>query len=127
LDVLLPDPAFGPKSAASLKSAFDSGAVVACEIVWAEVRAAFPNEEMFRLALDKLQVQFDAARRETAEMAGSLWKQYRTKTKGSVRQHLIPDFIVGSHATLQADALLSRDRGFYRQYFPKLNLLDPSK
>jgi predicted nucleic acid-binding protein len=127
LDVLLPDPAFGPKSAAILRHAIDSGAVVACEIVWAEVRAAFPNQEMFRQAVESLQIQFDATNCETSEMAGSIWKQYRTKTKGAVRQHLIPDFIVGSHAALQADVLLSRDRGFYRHYFPKLNLLDPSK
>jgi predicted nucleic acid-binding protein len=127
LDVLLPDPAFGPRSAAVLRSAIDSGAVVACEIVWAEVRAACPNEEIFRRALEKLQIQFDAAGRETSEMAGSIWKQYRTNAKGSSRQHLIPDFIVGSHAIVQADVLLSRDRGFYRRYFPKLKLLDPSR
>lgn len=127
LDVLLPDPVFGEASAALLRNAIDSGAVIACEIVWAEVRAAFPNDDLFQQAFNKLQIQFDAAGREASEMAGSIWRQYRTTARGRVRQHLIPDFIVGAHATFQADFLLSRDRGFYRSYFPKLKLLDPSK
>ena len=127
LDVLLPDPVFGEASAAALRRAIDSGAVIACEIVWAEVRASFPNDTVFLQAFDKLQVQFDAVRREASQMAGSIWKQYRAVARGRIRQHLIPDFIVGAHAVFQADVLVSRDRGFYRRYFSNLKLLDPSK
>ena len=127
LDVLLPDPGFGPASAALLRQAIDSGVIVACEIVWAEVRASFSNDELFNQAIEKLQIQFDAAGSDAARMAGSLWRQYRTAAKSSVREHLIPDFLVGAHALLQTEVLLSRDRGFYRRYFSKLKLLDPSK
>ena len=76
--------------------------------------------------MEKLGVQFDAAGSDAAQMAGSLWRQYRSKAKGSVREHLIPDFLIGAHALLQAEILLSRDRGFYRQYFSKLRVIDPS-
>jgi predicted nucleic acid-binding protein len=37
------------------------------------------------------------------------------------------DFLIGGHALKQAGQLLSRDRGFYENYFSSLNLLDPSK
>ena len=125
-DVLLPDPKFGPASAALLRETIDSGVIVACEIVWAEVRASFKSDELFNMAMGKLGVQFDPASSGAAQMAGSLWRQYRSAAKGSVREHLIPDFLVGAHALLQAEALLTRDRGFYRRYFSNLKLLDPS-
>jgi predicted nucleic acid-binding protein len=126
LDVLLPDPTFGPASAALLREAIDSGVLVACEIVWAEVRASFSNDELFNQAMEKLGVQFDAAGSDAAQVAGSLWRQYRSRAKGSLRTHLIPDFLVGAHALLRAEVLLSRDRGFYRRYFSKLRVIDPS-
>ena len=125
LDVLLPDPDFGPASAAVLREAIDSGVVVACAIVWAEVRAAFSSDEQFDHAIEKLGVEFEAVNSKAAAMAGSLWRQYRVGSKGA-RAHLIPDFLVGAHALLQAEALLSRDRGFYRRYFSRMKLVDPS-
>lgn len=43
----------------------------------------------------------------------------------SARRHLIPDFLIAAHAQTQADCLAARDRGYLRNYFPDLALLDP--
>jgi predicted nucleic acid-binding protein len=126
LDILLPDPKFGPASAALLREAVDSGVIVACDIVWAEVRASFLNDALFDDAMAKLGLQFDAVSNHASRMAGSIWRQYRSAGSVSARVHLIPDFVVGAHALLQGDVLLTRDRGFYRRYFSKLSILDPS-
>ncbi|MGH8020919.1 MAG: hypothetical protein ACREIA_22075 [Opitutaceae bacterium] len=72
----------------------------------AEVPARFPNEEAFRSALDNLGVEVAAYRRE-----------------GGPREHLVPDFLVGAHAALQAGALAAADRGYLRRYFDGLKLL----
>ena len=124
-DVLLPDPKFGPASAKRLREAIDGGVVVACEVVWAEVRGYFPSEESFNTTVAKLGIEFDPVSEEAARMAGKFWRDYRS-TKKSRREHLIPDFLVGAHALHQTDVLISRDRGFYRRCFSGLKLIDPA-
>jgi predicted nucleic acid-binding protein len=94
------------------------GALIACPIVWAEVRAFFDDAEQMRRAFAKANVQFDAFDRDCAEIAGSQWRAYRRA--GGTRSRLIPDFFIGAHARLRGGRLLTRDRGFFRSYFSDL-------
>jgi hypothetical protein len=126
LDVLGADAEFGEQSRKGLKAAYDTGALLVCDVVWAEVRAHFPSDESCLEALSVLGVRFDAISRQAADLAGSLWRARRRNRKRS-RERLIPDFLVGAHARLHSDMLLTRDRGFYRQYFADLRIIDPSQ
>jgi predicted nucleic acid-binding protein len=55
--------------------------------------------------------------------AGALWGANR---RGSERARVVADFLVGAHAMQHADRLLTRDRGFYRQAFADLEIVDPT-
>jgi hypothetical protein len=44
------------------------------------------------------------------------------KTTVTARQHIISDFIIGAHAFVFAELLLSRGRGFYKTYFKDLKI-----
>ena len=38
---------------------------------------------------------------------------------------MITDFLVGAHAQTRHARLLARDRGFFRRYFSRLDVLEP--
>ena len=126
LDVLGADPKFGEASREALRSAHDAGALVACEVVWAEVRAHFSDDEPFHEAMSLLGVRFNPLPPEAAELAGALWRQRRERSGEPGRNRVVADFLVGAHAWLRADRLLTRDRGFYRRVFEGLMVTDPS-
>lgn len=125
LDVLGADPEHGERSREALRARYRRGALLVCDVVWAEVRAHFPSAAQFDEVMSLLGVRFDAVSAEAAALAGELWRKHRAASR-SPRSRLIADFLVGAHARLQADTLLSRDRGFYRGYFSGLRVIDPS-
>jgi len=125
LDIFGADQLFGPRSAQALRSCLREGRLLACEVVWAEVASVFPSPALAREAIERLGVEFSSIGRETALAAAAAWKTYRAR--GGRRQRVVADFLIGAHAQLQAERLLTRDRGFYRACFAGLEVLDPAK
>jgi predicted nucleic acid-binding protein len=124
LDVFLDDPKFGPASGQLLRRCIREGVLVAGEVVWSECAAVFPNDQSARSAMNGLDVRFVPTTVEAAIRAGHAWRLYRSR--GGQRDRMVADFLIGAHALLQSDRLLSRDRGFYASYFSELTVLDPS-
>jgi hypothetical protein len=114
-DIFGADPVFGPPE----------GKVVACEVVWTETASVFPSPAVARQAFERLAVEFSPISRDTALEAATAWKAYRAT--GGRRERVAADFLAGAHAKLQAERLLTRDRGFYRSYFTGLAVVDPAE
>jgi predicted nucleic acid-binding protein len=125
LDVFGADPSFGERSAEAVRVCLGEGGLVACEVVWAEVGAAFSTPQRAGDAMDRLEVAFGEIGRPVALAAGLAWRRYRQR--GGRRDRVIADFLIGAHAAAAADRLLTRDRGFYRAYFGSIKILDPTE
>jgi predicted nucleic acid-binding protein len=124
LDVLAADSVHGGKSRDALRHAYDTGSLVACEVVWAEVRAHFQTDAELTATLHELGIRFQPISEQAAAMAGKLWRELR-RQPGASRLRVIADLLIGAHALIQADALLTRDRGFYRTRFKGLRIVEP--
>ncbi len=122
-DFVIRDSVFARHSREALESSVAEGRVVACGVVWAEIAGLFTSAQVVRQMFDELRIEFSPLTAEAAIEAGRVWKAYRER--GGSRSRVTADFLIGAHALLQADRLLTRDRGFYRTYFKHLRILDP--
>jgi len=124
LDVFGADPSFGRGSREALRACLAEGAVIACEVVWAEVTAGFPSSAAAEAALALAHIDFSPLDAGSAGEAGAAFGDYRRT--GGARTRVVADFLIGAHARARADRLLTRDRGYYRRFFRGLTIVDPS-
>ncbi len=124
IDILEPDPAYGPASRDALKRCLHDGSVIACEVVWAEVATAYSHqiEEAVNL-LRRVGIEYSTMTLEAALAAAECWANFRKNNK--TRDRIVADFLIGGHALVLCDRLLTRDRGFYRDYFKSLHVESP--
>ena len=118
LDVFLPDERHGTRSKQWLRDAYDHGAILVCDVVYAELVPAFRDRAKLDEALREINVTISPINTDIAYEAGLRWLRYRQA--GGPRTRIISDFLIGAHAGALADTFLTRDRGFYASYFPEL-------
>ena len=123
LDVFLPDNRFAAGSAKLLKLAYDEGAMIICDIVYAELVPQFEDRRSLDDTLATIHVSLSSLDRDIAFVAGERWARYRRS--GGRKKRIITDFLIGAHATIRAERFLTRDRGFYKSYFPELRVISP--
>ncbi len=124
VDIFKGDADFGTASADLFRRCLSEGAIIACEVVWAEAGAIFDRHAEFLEAMEALAIGRSSIEHDAALVASHAWRRYRAR--GGRRERVAADFLIGGHALEQADRLLTRDRGFYRDYFEKLRVLDPA-
>ena len=144
LDVLIPGAAHGDASEKALTESLRGGATVISEAVYAELAAHFSAREELELFLEDTGIHPQPSSAEALYLAGRTWREYLRRrpdflvcpscgttqdvhcsgcrTQLLPRQHVVADFLIGAHAAVHADRILSRDRGYYRTYFAGLQL-----
>ncbi len=144
-DILLPDPKHVQQSLSFLNLYSKKHRLVISEIVYGELASQFQDQDLLLQFLLDTRISLVCSGKEALWEAARAWKKYtenrtrafRCKTCGYAqslvcakcnsaivsRQHILPDFLIGGHALFHAGLLLTRDRGFYKLYFPELQLI----
>lgn len=116
-----------PRLLEQLEDALSWGSLVICPIVYAELHA-YPHMTRQKIEefLDFTRVAVDwRIDQEIWCLAGERFAEYakrRRKQRHGNPQRMLADFVIGAHAQLQADRLLTLDQQRFRHDFPELLL-----
>lgn len=144
LDILIPDEIHSLQSKERLDRHAEKGRLIICELVYAELAAQFISARELKDFLADTGIRLIPSDESTLHAAGERWMMYARSRRRSMqcancgaradflcpkcrqpiacRQRILSDFIIGAHAMVHAEALLTRDRGFYRAYFRDLKI-----
>jgi len=122
----------GPTAEAAedaLRAALSAGPVVACEIVVSEVVAGLGHGSVVMETLDAVGIRLSPLDLRSAVRAGEMQRRYKERLQRDAAppavKRSIPDFLIGAHALLQCQALITRDGRFFRDYFKGLKVIVP--
>jgi predicted nucleic acid-binding protein len=145
-DILIPGEPHSESSKRLLDKHLASGKLILCEVVFAELAARFLSEQELKLFLAETGIVLVTSNEKSLHIAGVRWAEYARRSKRddfscaecgksfsvccphckaavTRRQIVLGDFLIGAHALVQADCLLSRDLGIYKTNFSDLQIV----
>jgi len=127
---LLGEAAAADEAEACLREALAHGPVVLCEVVVSEITAGLGHGAEIMDVIEEMGMSYLPVERKSAIRAGEMQRRYKERLRAENRsadplQRTVPDFLVGAHALLQCSALITRDAGFFRDYFKGLKVIVP--
>ena len=126
---LLGDDARAEAAEDCLRQALARGPVVVCDVVVSEVVSGLGYGAELLDTLEDAGIAFLATESRSAVRAGEMQRRYKERRKAaglpSAGPRTVPDFLIGAHALMQCTALITRDAGFFRDYFKGLKLIVP--
>ena len=147
LDILIPNAAQVQSSFRCLSTINPNDELIISEVVFAELGSQFKSFHSLTKFLRDTGIKLVLSNENSLFEASRAWKKYSRPKKNTVfcpacgkgqtlscgnchevislRQHILSDFLIGAYAKIQADRLITRDRGFYRTYFKDLDIHIP--
>jgi predicted nucleic acid-binding protein len=126
---LLGDDSRAEAAEACLRDALSRGAVVTCAVVVSEVVAGMGRSSQLIDTLEEMGLAYSPLEQRAAARAGEMQRRYNERMKAAGRmpatRRTVPDFLIGAHALLQCQGLITRDAGFFRDYFKGLKVIVP--
>ncbi len=145
-DILLPEQKYKDSSLKLILFYSKTDRLIISEIVYSELASQFTDIKILDSFLNDANIILENTTSNGLWIASKAWKEY-TKDRdnklqcsqcgnkqeircgecGEIitsRQHIISDFLIGGHASEKSDILLTRDLGFYRNYFNDINIIE---
>jgi predicted nucleic acid-binding protein len=123
VDLLSGDGDPSDAAAMAIRQALHAGPVVLCEVALAELCTSLKGGADVLQHLEEAGITYNAMEPKAALRAGEMQRRYRQR--GGNRSRTVADFLIGAHAMMQCDALITLDDGFYRDYFKGLKVIVP--
>ena len=124
LDVVEDDRRWASWSLEQLESTALTDQLMINAVIYAELSVAFARIEELEEIIVQAALSVESIPREALFLAGKAFVDYRHR-RGD-KHGVLPDFFIGAHAAVAGCALLTRDVGRYRTYFPNVRLISPS-
>lgn len=147
LGLLYPDDSHNERAASALQEAYQRGALLVNSVVYAELAAddCFATPAELDTFLRDTGIAIEELSADARFAAGEAFQTYLDRRGDGLqcsecgteatyecrecgagitaRQHIAADFLIGAQAGYQADALLTFDQGFYRDYFDSIEIV----
>jgi predicted nucleic acid-binding protein len=124
LDILIEDSRFSKASIRAVELMGRRGRLIVSPIVISEIFPLLGSRTLTEKFLSDLSIEFVDLGLDVSLLAGGIFMHYKRNKGGKTR--VIADFLVGTHALIHSEALLTRDQGFYRPYFKELKIINPT-